>query len=90
MAQSVWRWATGWTIGVLGFDSRGTGNIHYRVRSGSGSSPASYPMGTGIFPWGQNDRGVKLTTYLHLVPRSKNEWSYTSTPPVRLNGVMLS
>jgi hypothetical protein len=23
---------------------------------------------------------VKLTPYLHLVPRSKNEWSYTSTP----------
>jgi hypothetical protein len=23
---------------------------------------------------------VKLTTHLHLVPRSKNEWSYNSTP----------
>jgi hypothetical protein len=23
---------------------------------------------------------VKLTTHLHLVPRSKNEWSYISTP----------
>jgi len=23
---------------------------------------------------------MKLTTHLHLVPRSKNEWSYTSTP----------
>jgi hypothetical protein len=23
---------------------------------------------------------VKLTTHLRLVPRSKNEWSYTSTP----------
>jgi hypothetical protein len=23
---------------------------------------------------------VKLTTHLHLVPRSKNDWSYTSTP----------
>jgi hypothetical protein len=22
VAQSVWRWATGWKIGVLGFDSR--------------------------------------------------------------------
>jgi len=22
---------------------------------------------------------VKLTTHLHLVPRSKNEWNYTST-----------
>jgi hypothetical protein len=22
VAQSVWRWATGWAIGILGFDSR--------------------------------------------------------------------
>jgi hypothetical protein len=27
----------------------------------------------------QCKRGVKLTTYLHLVARSKNAWSYTST-----------
>jgi hypothetical protein len=25
-------------------------------------------------------RGMKLTTHLHLVPRSKNAWSHTSTP----------
>jgi hypothetical protein len=25
-------------------------------------------------------RGVKLTTHLHLAPRSKNAWSYTSNP----------
>jgi hypothetical protein len=24
------------------------------------------------------------------VPRSKNEWSYTYTPPIRLHGVVLS
>jgi hypothetical protein len=34
--------------------------------------------------------GVKLTTHLHLVPRSKNAWSYTYTPPIRLHGVVLS
>jgi hypothetical protein len=33
---------------------------------------------------------MKLTTHLHLVPRTKNAWSYTSTPPIRLNGVVLS
>jgi len=32
---------------------------------------------------------VKLTTQLHLVPRSKNSWSYTSTPPIHLHGVVL-
>jgi hypothetical protein len=53
----------------------GAGNfsLHHRVQNGSGAHPASYPMG-GSFP------GVKLSTHLHLVPRSKNEWSYTSTP----------
>jgi hypothetical protein len=34
--------------------------------------------------------GVKLTTHLHLVPRSKNEWSYTSTAPIRHHVVVLS
>jgi hypothetical protein len=32
---------------------------------------------------------VKLTTHLHLVPRSKNEWSCTTTSPIRLHGVVL-
>jgi hypothetical protein len=31
---------------------------------------------------------MKLTPHLHLVPRSKNEWSCTSTPPIRLRGVV--
>jgi len=43
----------------------------------------------GLFPWGYSDRGVKLTTRPHLVTRSKNAWSYTVTPPVRLHGVVL-
>jgi hypothetical protein len=33
-----------------------------------------------VFPWGKSGRSVKLTTHLHLVQRSKNVWSYTSTP----------
>jgi hypothetical protein len=42
-------------------------------------------MGTrGSFPEGKAAGGVKLTTHLHLVPRSKNEWSYTSTPQYAL------
>jgi len=27
---------------------------------------------------------------LHLVPKSKNTWNYTSTPQIRLHGVLLS
>jgi len=34
---------------------------------------------------------VKLTTHLYLVvPRSKNAWSYTFTPPIHLHGVVLN
>jgi hypothetical protein len=33
---------------------------------------------------------VKPTTHLHLVLRSKNKLSYTSTRPIRLHGVVLS
>jgi hypothetical protein len=64
----------------------GAGNfsLHHRVQNGTGAHPASYPMGTrGSFPGGKSSRGVKLTTHLHLVPKSKN-------PPIRLHGVVLS
>jgi len=33
---------------------------------------------------------VKLIIYLHVVRRSKNEWIYTSTSPLRLHSVVLS
>jgi hypothetical protein len=43
----------------------------------------------GYFPRGYSGRGVKLNT-----PPSgaeiKNTWSCTSTPPIRLHGVVLS
>jgi hypothetical protein len=35
----------------------------------------------GLFPWEYSSRVVRLTTYFHLVPRSRNEWIYASTPP---------
>jgi hypothetical protein len=52
----------------------GAGNfsLHHRVQTGSEAHPASYPVGTrGYFPGGKAAGGVKLTTYLHLVPRSR-------------------
>jgi hypothetical protein len=70
-----------------------TGNFshHHRVQNGSGAHPASYPMGTrGSFLGGKSGRSVKLTTHLRLVPRSKNVWNYTSTPPICLLGVVLN
>jgi hypothetical protein len=69
----------------------GNFSLHHRVKNGSGAHPASYPMGTrGSFPGGKAAGGVKLTTHLQIAPRSKNECSYTSTPPIRLHGVVLS
>jgi hypothetical protein len=61
-------------IGVRLPEEAGNFSLRHHYQTGSGAHPASYPMGTG------GERGVKLTTHLHLVPRSKNEWSYTSSP----------
>jgi hypothetical protein len=73
--------------GLDGRDSKfrfpaGAGNffLHHRIQNGSGAYPASYPMGTrGLFLRVKR-LGRKLTTHLHLVLRSKNEWSYIFTP----------
>jgi hypothetical protein len=65
----------------------GDGNfsLHHCVQSSSGAHPASYPMGTrGSFPERKAD---------HSPPSSaefKNAWNYTSIPPIRLHGVVLS
>jgi hypothetical protein len=65
----------------------GAGNfsLHHHVQNGSGAHSASYSVGTRAL-----SRGAKLTTHLHLVPRSKNAWSHTTTLPIRLHGVVLS
>jgi hypothetical protein len=43
-------------------------------------------MGTGSLFHGP---GVALTTHTHLVLRLKNEWSYISTHPLGLHGLLL-
>jgi len=44
----------------------------------------------GALSLGVSGCDVKLTTQPHLVPRSKNAWSYTSTPSVSYHGLVLS
>jgi hypothetical protein len=58
------------------------------VQTGSEAHPASCTMGTGgPFPGAKRGRGVTLTTYPHLVPRSRMSRSYTSSPLKRHHGV---
>jgi hypothetical protein len=58
------------------------------VQTGSGAHPASCTIGTGgPFPGAKRGRGVTLTTYPHLVPRSTMSRSYIFSPPKRFHGV---
>jgi hypothetical protein len=70
----------------------GAGNrpLHHRVHNGSEAHPASYPMDTGALSLGVKRPGRETD---HSSPSSaevKNAWSYTSTPPIRLHGVVIS
>jgi hypothetical protein len=62
----------GWMIGD---SSPGTGwefSLHHCVQTGSWAHLSSYPVGTrGPFPAGKAARMLKLTTHLHLVPKSR-------------------
>jgi hypothetical protein len=54
--------------------------LRYHVQTGSGAHPASYEMGTG----GEADHSPPFSAEV------KDAWRCTSTPPVRLHGVVLS
>jgi hypothetical protein len=45
--------------------------FNHRVQTGSGAHQPPIQWVPVLFPWGLGGRGVKLTTHLHLVPRSK-------------------
>jgi hypothetical protein len=66
-------------------------SLDHRVQTGSGADPASYEMGTrGSFPGGVKWPGCETD---HSPPSSaevKKAWSYTTTTPIRLHGVVLS
>jgi hypothetical protein len=64
--------------------------LHHSVQNGSGAHPASYPMGTRGYVPGGKAVGAWSWPHLHLVSRSNNAWSYTSAPPIRLQGMVLS
>jgi hypothetical protein len=68
----------------------GNSSLHHRVQTSSGAHPASYPMCTRGSFLGVKRPGREAD---HSPPSSadvKNAWSYTSIPPIRLHGVVLS
>jgi hypothetical protein len=93
IAQFVERWATGWATGVLRFVSRrGLGIFLFTTASRTALGPTQLPI-----QWvpGVLCREVKRpgSEADHSSPSSaevKNAWSYTSTPSIRLHGVVLS
>jgi len=64
---------------LLAGGNDGSFPLRPHIQTGSGTHPASYAMGTGIFPRGESIRCLKLTTHFHLVPRLRMR-SYTSIP----------
>jgi len=56
------------------------------VQTGPEDHTTSCTMGTGSLPGVRCCRGVTLTPHTLLVPRSKIEYSYTSTLPKGLRG----
>jgi hypothetical protein len=82
IAQSVQRLATGCT--VRGSNPSGGGEI---FQTGPGAHPASYTIGTESFPGVKRPgRGVDHTP--QLAPRLRKEYSYISTPPLGLRGLL--
>jgi hypothetical protein len=92
LIRSSKRWATSWTIGVLGFDCRrGLGIFLFTTASRTVQGPTQPPiqwvpreLSLGVKRPGREDD--------HSPPSSAEvkEWSYTSTPPIRLHGVVLT
>jgi hypothetical protein len=72
----------GWTIGVLGFDSRrGLGIFLFTTTSRTALGPTQPPIQwvPGALSLGVKRLGREAEHSPHLEPRSKNEWSYIST-----------
>jgi hypothetical protein len=83
--------AKAWVTGRSKFDFRQRREdffSHLCVQTGSEAHPASWPMGTrGPFLGIKRGQGVTLTTHPHLVPSSRMNRSYISSPHKRLRGV---
>jgi hypothetical protein len=86
-------WATDWSIGVLGFDSRrGLGIFLFTTVSRTALGPTQPPVQCvpGAVSLGIKRPGREVDHSPPSIVEVKNAWSYTSTPTIRLYGVVLS
>jgi len=86
------KYDTGWAIGVLGFNFwRGLGIFVFTIVSRKALGPTRPPI-QGV-PGALSLRVKRPEREADHSPPSSaevNAWGYTSTPPVRLRGVVLS
>jgi hypothetical protein len=85
--ESSVRIATPYGMDGPGIEYRWGARISAPVQTGPGVHPASYTMDTGSLP-GLKRPGRGVDHAPHLEPRLKKEYSYTSTPPLGLRGLL--
>jgi hypothetical protein len=69
----------------------GNFSLYHRVQNGPGANPESLSNGyQGLFSLGLKRQGREADHSPLSIAEVTNVWNYTSTPPVRLNGVVLS
>jgi hypothetical protein len=64
-------------------------SLHHRVQNGSGSTQPSLQWVPGALSLGVKRPGCEAD-HSHPSNAEVREWSYISTPPIRLHGVVLS
>jgi hypothetical protein len=75
---------------IISFPAVQVSSLLHSVQTGSGTHPGSYPIGIGIpSPEDKAAGGVKLTTHLHLVPRSRKMELYLHSL-IELHGIVLN
>jgi hypothetical protein len=87
------RWATGWAIVVLGFDSRRWLEVvRFITASRTALGPTHPPIQwvPGALSLEVERLGREADQSFPSSAEVKNACSYTSTPPIRLHGVVLS
>ena len=79
--------ATCYGLDGPGIESRwGGAKFSAPVQTGPGAHPASCTIGTDSFP-GIKRPGFGFDHPPHLAPSLKEDWSYTSSPPLGLRGL---